>query len=356
MPEEPPYGVIWKQIEAGTVIPFLGAGASLGPRPTDDRGSTVPWSDADAAFFPSGAELGRLLADECRFPDAPESADLAKIASYYEVRARRALLKRRLHEIFARDYPIGTVHTFLAQSPRPLLIVTTNYDDLLERAFRLAGREFHLVTHPEERDEYAASVLWWKPGASAPDAFHPARLPLSLDVTSIIYKMHGSVARGAAGDSFVITEEDYVRFLARMTQKQAIPKRFMLHFKNSSFLFLGYGLGDWNLRVMLENLRGASGPPPARKSVVTGGMERSEDRLDELLANIDFDPDDSDYPSWAIQHNPSILERTLWSYRNIQIFDVMLDEFVARIEQQRKRPSALSSSSAADLARTGITL
>jgi len=48
-------------------------------------------------------------------------------------------LKRELHEIFARDYEIPRMHLFLAGVPAPLLIVTTDYDDLVERAFRKAS-------------------------------------------------------------------------------------------------------------------------------------------------------------------------------------------------------------------------
>lgn len=40
-------------------------------------------------------------------------------------------------------------------------------------------------------------------------------------------------------------------------------------------------------------------------------------------------------PSWAIQDTPSDLERTLWTHRNVQIFDMKLDTFVDRMRQLR---------------------
>lgn len=338
MSEEPPYGVIWDQIDAGEVIPFLGAGASLCRRPKDISGKPLEWKGADASFLPSGVELGHWLAEKCSFPDSTDGADLAKIASYFEIRARRHILKTRLRDVFAKDYELGVIHEFLAECPKPQLIVTTNYDNLIEKAFRAKGRDFHLVTHPERDESFAGSVLWWKPNVTVPVAFTPATLPLSLTDTTIIYKMHGTGSRHAAWNSFVITEEDYVRFLARMTQKQAIPARFTLQFMNSSFLFLGYGLRDWNLRVMLENLRNSAGQSDPGDRLLPKqeiDSEGDEDVLSEILNQIDHDG--SDLPSWAIQHEPSELERTLWAHRKIQIFDLPLNTFVDRMRASRNR-------------------
>ena len=326
--KEPPYLLIWEQISAGEIVPFVGSGASLCNRPVDEHGHPVPWSGLDAPFLPSVPELSRWLASRCGFPDPTESADLAKIASYHEIETHRKLLVRSLRSVFSRDYDFGPIHGFLADCPRPLLIVTTNYDSLIERAFQSRGRPYHLVTHPE-REEYAASVLWWKPGAVAPEMFKPQALPLSLTDTSIIYKMHGTANADHVWNSFVITEEDYVRVLARMSEKLAIPARFNLHFMKSSFLFLGYGLRDWNVRVMLETLHSTA---RYRGSAAAGLSDQvKSESLEELLSSWS----DADVPSWAIQHNPSDVERSLWEHRNVKIFDLALDDFVMRMKRER---------------------
>ena len=76
--------------------------------------------------------------------------------------------------------------------------------------------------------------------------------------------MHGSVNRQSdEWDSFVITEEDYADFLLRMTGQTAVPKSLMLEFRTRRFLFLGYGLQDWNLRVILRNLKKVLAKAPA---------------------------------------------------------------------------------------------
>jgi hypothetical protein len=313
-----PYGIIWHHFLRGGVVPFLGAGASFTPRATD-----AVFDGGNPQFLPRADELSTWLAGECEFPKS-EPPDLAKVASYFQVSSTRDDLIEYLRKVFSRDYPYGVIHRFLAAVPKPMLIVTTNYDDLIERAFDDAGRPYHLVMYPES-DEIAAAVLWWKPGASEPERFAPSVLPLNVDDTTIIYKMHGSVRRAETQrqwDSFVITEEDYVRFLSRMTAKGgAIPSRFMLHIRNSSLLFLGYGLRDWNLRVMLEKLRRTFG----------GRMEGGEsvDDADALLAQRS-----SDKPSWAVQWRPSELERILWSSRNVNIFDQDITAFAEALRKK----------------------
>ena len=73
-------------------------------------------------------------------------------------------LCKRLHELLDADYPVTPLHRFFAKLPsllkersyppavadpsrRRLLVVTTNYDDLIERAFLEAGQLFHSVVY-----------------------------------------------------------------------------------------------------------------------------------------------------------------------------------------------------------------
>lgn len=309
-----PIGFILNELRKGLVIPFLGAGASASARPTDARAT-----DRLPEFLPSARELSERLAQDAAFPKSEDHYDLAKVASYFcEETADRASLLSYLHETFDHDYQVGQIHQFLAELDVPLLIVTTNYDDLIERAFRLKGKPFHLVTYPTDRKDLAASVLWWRPGATEPEPHPPKTLPLSLTNTSIIYKMHGGVDRQTRKwDSFVITEEDYVDFLARMTGQTAIPARFMLEFRRRHFLFLGYGLKDWNLRVMMKNLNTALLSEDAGTYQV---RESSEDS--DLPGNL---------RSWAVQRHPSELEQILWGARRVKIYDLDINDFVVEL-------------------------
>jgi hypothetical protein len=303
---EPPYGIIWKRMKEGRVVPFLGAGASLVGRPAGAK-----W-DNDAKFLPSGGELARHLADEATFPsdDPRDLDDLAKVSSYYADISGRSTLRDSLREIFSRDIPYGSLHEFLASVPTPQIIVVTNYDTLMEQALRAAGRPFDVVVYPADRKDQANAVLWWPHGAPEGRFTAPNELDIDLAKTTVIYKMHGSLVRETEGwDNFVITEEDYVEFLSRMTMNTAIPSLFFPHFRERSLLFLGYGLRDWNLRVVLKNL----GKYLAARN---GGDE------DDLL------------PSWAIQWKPSELEQKLWQKRKVAIFDTDLEVFVTKLRER----------------------
>jgi hypothetical protein len=250
---ELPYGIIANRIRDGQVVPFLGAGASFVGR---DAGAA--W-DADApAFLPSGVELAHLLAGEAAFPSADprDRDDLAKVSSYYVDQGGRRALRERLRKLFAGEYAPGPLHALLASVSVPQVIVVTNYDTLLEQAFRAAGRPYDLVVYPADRKDFANATLWWKHGEATPTVKAPNELDIDLGKTTVIYKMHGTVVPGEVDewDSFVITEEDYVEFLSRMTTSAAIPSLLYPHFRQRSFLFLGYSLRDWNLRVVLKNL------------------------------------------------------------------------------------------------------
>ncbi|HSM71565.1 MAG TPA: SIR2 family protein [Anaerolineales bacterium] len=308
---EPPYGVIWNRIKSGKVIPFLGAGASFVGRPVD-----VPWDPHDPQFLPSGRELSQFLALESSFPsqDPLDVDDLAKVSSYYAIISGRRSLRERLHEVFNYEFSCGPLHHFLAAVPAPLLIVSTNYDTFIEQAFLAVNKPYDLVIHPAERKDIANSVWWWPHGAPEPQVVPANELDIELEKTTVIYKMHGTIQHETdKWDSFVITEEDYVEFVSRMTMNAAVPSLFYEFFRIRSFLFLGYSLRDWNLRVVLRNL-----------DRYLGQRRAGDDEDDELL------------PSWSIQSQPSELERRLWENRNVNIFDLKVDDFVAKIEQWMK--------------------
>jgi hypothetical protein len=90
--------------------------------------------------------------------------------------------------------------------------------------------------------------------------------------------MHGSVdIENKDNDYFLITEEDYVDFLASQGKGITIPQPLVEHLERQDdqlrFLFLGYGLQDWNFRVMLQKLRNKA-KPAARKERRKRGVAR----------------------------------------------------------------------------------
>jgi hypothetical protein len=73
-------------------------------------------------------------------------SDLVRTAQFAALIAGEAALYDELHKVFNADYPPTPVHEFFARlpatlhkkgfKPRYLVHITTNYDDVLERAFQ----------------------------------------------------------------------------------------------------------------------------------------------------------------------------------------------------------------------------
>jgi hypothetical protein len=92
----------------------------------------------------------------------PTGVDLLRVSQYVEVTLGSGPLYDTLHQLFDADYPPSRLHELLASLPRRLglgdrrryqLIMTTNYDDALERAFRAAGEAFDLVWYLAETED-----------------------------------------------------------------------------------------------------------------------------------------------------------------------------------------------------------
>ncbi len=291
------FKIVARRLEVGNVIPFLGAGAALCERPTD-----ADWRAS--GYLPSGAELATFLAEAYAFPE-PGPLDLARVSQYVELAAGDATLVEELHSIFARMYEPNKLHRLIAELPAIMraqrralagqLVITTNYDDALERAFAAAGEPVDVVSYYEETNEPGTFVHTRPDGEQVVNPKHTDYRDFDLEQRSIILKIHGAVDRADEdGDTYVITEDNYIDYLAREMAK-LIPAYLMARMKTSHFLFLGYGMRDWNLRVILRQIW-------------------SEERRR--------------FDSWAIQRDPGELDRRFWEHHGVEIIDVPLEEWV----------------------------
>jgi hypothetical protein len=52
-----------------------------------------------------------------------------------------------------------------------------------------------------------------------------------------------------------VTEDDYIRYLATVRWEDFFPAMIGEHLAECHYLFLGHSLGDWNLRVMLHQIK-----------------------------------------------------------------------------------------------------
>jgi hypothetical protein len=300
------YGRIVQAITDGRVIPLLGAGVNLCGRPQE-----ADWQQG--RYLPSGSELASYLAEKFGYPPE-EVMDLVRVSQYASIMEGSGPLYEKLRNLFDADYPPTTLHQLLAMlpstlrnkgyTPRYQLIVTTNYDDVLERAFEAVGEPFDLVSYIAD-GEQRGKFLHRPPAGEA----HLIEIPnqymeLSLDQRTVILKIHGAIDRGnSERDSYVITEDHYIDFLTRTDISNLLPITLAGKLRKSHFLFLGYGLRDWNLRVILHRIWG-------------------EQKLT--------------YKSWAIQLNPDAIDCEFWQKRDVEILDVRLEDYVAELTERIK--------------------
>jgi hypothetical protein len=71
----------------------------------------------------------------------------------------------------------------------------------------------------------------------------------------VTYKLRGDIAHR---ESLVVTDEDYIQFVLRMSDKEPydpIPLSLKHFLKRWTTLFIGYSLLDYNLRLLFKTLR-----------------------------------------------------------------------------------------------------
>jgi hypothetical protein len=121
---------------------------------------------------------------------------------------------------------------------------------------------------------------------------------------TVIVKLHGgAIDLGTNGpnlrDNFVITEDDYIGYLTQGPVASLIPLQILNKLRDSHFLFLGYRLRDWTLRVFLQRVWGEQ-PLEAR--------------------------------SWAVDPEQEAVERGLWEHFGVSVLDKSAAELLDELE------------------------
>jgi hypothetical protein len=242
-----------------------------------------------------------------------QTRELAQVAQYISALAGQGPLYDELHDVFDADYPPTRTHRFLARVSRQtreeghgcMLLVTTNYDDSLERAFEEEGEPYELVTYIAE-GRYRGRFRHFPAEGKDVVIDKPNKYKgLRLDRCPVIVKIHGEVGRRNHQDSFVITEDHYIEYITRADVGGLFPVNLGVKLRTSHFLFLGYSLRDWNLRVMLYRL-----------------WEEQEGRT---------------YNSWAVQSDPDPIDKCAWDERGVDILGVSCEKFAMAIEAEIER-------------------
>jgi hypothetical protein len=164
----------------------------------------------------------------------------------------------------------------LAEFPLPIYL-TTSYHDFIEVALRRAGKQ--------PRTEICR---WHKGLEGIPSVFGDNYEPTKDE--PLVYHLHGY---DAYPGSMVLTEDDYLDFLIAISQNvgrgtDPIPRRIRQALADSSLVLLGYGLRNWDFRVIFWGL---IKPRPLQQTSVSIQLVPSEierEYLQKYLSDYDF--------------------------------------------------------------------
>ncbi|MDI1480007.1 SIR2 family protein [Polyangium sp. y55x31] len=194
-------------LERGSAALFVGAGLSM------------------AADLPGWGKLLEGMAREIGL-DVDEEHDLVSLAQFYVNRyaGSRTRLESLVRRTFDREVSIPDNHRILARLPIGH-VWTTNYDEILEGAWRQAGKVLDVKSRSRDLT------------TSDPEA------------DAALFKMHGTASHP---DEIVLTKDDYELY-AR--SRPGFLQILGSDLTTRTFLFLGLSFTDPNLGHVLSALR-----------------------------------------------------------------------------------------------------
>jgi DNA-binding SARP family transcriptional activator len=250
------------------------------------------------------ADLASRLAK--RFDYSENGSSLPRVAQYIAVMKGSGPLYDELHALLDSEASPTPIHRLFAALPPLLrarglphqLLVTTSYDIALEAAFLEAGEQFDVVSYVASGPNRGKFCHISPDGTGRLiDLPNTYATELSLEQRTVILKLHGQVDRGPEREweSFVVTEDDYIDYLTKSDVAGALPVALAAKLRRSHFLFLGYTMADWNLRLILNRLWS-----------------------DQPLS----------YRSWAVQPEAKPFEREFWRRRDVDVQEIELERYV----------------------------
>jgi hypothetical protein len=276
----------------GQLVLLVGAGAS--------RWAGLPsWRGAICAL---AQDLAPTLA--ARLPDAPvrftpPSPDavvptdtLLRIPEAYRHLLGDERLVARLRALFdtSRIDPAALpLHALLVRFSRFVpALYTTNFDDLLERAFAHAGKPYQAVADADALHDWKFDAI---------DGRFVPRFP--------IYKLHGTLDRPA---TLVIGESDFHR--RTDLASNPIDLRFCSDVVGREVLLVGYGFNDPNVRWIWTKLRDLDVLPVGwfLELRASSDLDRASFEMDRI-ARVDLESEDPDRPKELLDFLGALVER-----------------------------------------------
>ena len=164
-----------------------------------------------------------------------------------------------------------------------------------------AGEELDVVTYVAG-GPLRGRFVHAAPGAEPRTVDVPnAYVDLSLERRTVLLRLRGWRIRvpDRGWESLVVTEDDHIDYPGPSELEGAIPVTLVARLRRSHFLFLGYDLADWNLRLVVSRLRGRQSAP---------------------------------YASWAVRAAPTALELAFWRHLDVRAVEIDEDAFAGLLD------------------------
>jgi hypothetical protein len=269
-----------KELQSGDAALFVGAGLST------------------ASGFVDWKGLLRDVASELKL-DVDREHDLIALAQYHvNDRKGRGHINQLLIEEFTKDAKLTENHRLIATLPVHS-VWTTNYDELLETAFRVGHRKPDVKITKEN----LATTL-------------PNR-------GVVIYKMHGDCHHP---HDAVLTKEDYETYAEK---REGFSTALRGDLVDRTFLFLGFSFTDPNIDYILSRIRGLLGENQRVHYCVMKWPDRPKDGSGVAQAEYEYEK--------------RKLELRISDLSRYQIHAVMIDKYeeITEILSDLKRRSHL---------------
>ncbi|MGR5930259.1 SIR2 family NAD-dependent protein deacylase [Bacillus pacificus] len=211
------------------------------------RGEVILWAGAGFSYYtslPTGNELANKIVEEmpADYREEFENKSLPEVSEEFVQmnHGSKTELMRILDENINIEHENIEYHKKLTEIVQIKKIVTTNYDDLFEKAYG-------------KRD---ISVI-----------IKNSQVPLANKRVSL-YKIHGDINDP---DSIVLTKSDYNNFFSS-PNNEAVWTKIKTLMDEASILFVGYSLEDSNAQMMLDGLIEKIGDFRHESFLVTPGL------------------------------------------------------------------------------------
>jgi hypothetical protein len=270
------------------------------------RISGEKWRQGQLQYLPTNTELAARLASSVT-PSLPVGS-LVSVSQHYATVEGSDALQDELRTLLDADYESTSLHRLLATLPGRLrelgypprypVLVTTNFDDVLERALEAAGEPFDLLAYTPSSRSFPAHFKHRNPdGEVRPVAPANSYDGLAVDKRTVVLKVYGALDR-REGD-YVVAEDDYIDYggAGGGDMNMLLPATLLAKMMNSHVFFLGYNPGEWSLRVFFRR----------------------------IWAEQPF----SNRVAWAVGQLEDALEERFWRRRAVDVLDAPLEAFVA---------------------------